>query len=194
MATALAVAASPIAERPILSENPSPLISSTHPHPHPTATCTTTLTQYLSGFRGHFQPSIALTVYIHTHISVTQVDCSGCALAVTTELGHPYGGLGPEEIVTATVTATEPTTIVSTVCARPTNGGSFSGVDIEPNLSKRRDVTSDERMVDQGKGEAVVQGRGVLGARVREAFAVTTPPPRPTRSVTSTRTSTITLG
>lgn len=80
------------------------------------ATCTTVLTSTISGFDGDFTPRIAKTVYTKTVTEPSFVPCGGCALSVTTELAPDWGGLGPQEIITATITADHASTTTVPVC------------------------------------------------------------------------------
>ena len=87
---------------------------------HSTSTssqCTTYLTSTVYGFRGHWTPSIARTVYTSTRTAYSRVPCGGCRLSLTTRPALFWGGVGPVEIITGTVTAVEPTTVTSTICA-----------------------------------------------------------------------------
>lgn len=54
-------------------------------------------------------------------------------------------------------------------------------------------MVRDEKMVDFGKREAEAENLDVFEGRVNRAVPVTRPPPRPTKSATTTRTSTVTL-
>ncbi|KAH8879014.1 hypothetical protein GQ53DRAFT_856616 [Thozetella sp. PMI_491] len=95
------------------------------PPPAPNATstaCTTVLTSTLSGFRGDWQPEIAHTVYPSTVTESHRVPCGDCVLSISYVLARPWGGLGPEERVTGTVTATAPFTTTTTVCEATATG------------------------------------------------------------------------
>lgn len=79
--------------------------------------CTTILTSLISGFHGDFTAEIAQTVYTKTETVYSRVNCDGCALSITTELAKFWGGFGPQEVITATVTAKEASTTTLTVCS-----------------------------------------------------------------------------
>ena len=82
--------------------------------------CTTTLTHTINGFRGHWTPFIERTIYTSTRTVFSRVPCGGCHLSITTKPAPFWGGVGPAEIVTGTVTAKEPTNVTSTICATET--------------------------------------------------------------------------
>ncbi len=87
------------------------------PTPPPIPTCTTWITKTDYGFRGSYTPLVAWTVYTSTKTAFEHVPCNGCVLSVTETRAALWGGIGPEEEVTGTTTATDPFTVTSTVCA-----------------------------------------------------------------------------
>ncbi|KAK3323367.1 hypothetical protein B0T19DRAFT_442864 [Cercophora scortea] len=93
------------------------------PVPAPSPSCTTYLTSYITGFHGEFTAKVVHTVYTTTHTVFAHVPCHGCSLALTTERSPLYGGVGPEQFITAITTAKDPFIVTSTVCA-PTPDGS----------------------------------------------------------------------
>lgn len=105
------------------ASNPLP-----EPTPPPLATpCTTYLTRTISGFRGNFTPEVVHTVYTTTATIFSYVPCNGCTLSVTGILAPDYGGVGPQEVITARTTATRPYNVTSTVCLPTDNLGQLTG-------------------------------------------------------------------
>ncbi|KAK3318078.1 hypothetical protein B0H66DRAFT_602679 [Apodospora peruviana] len=100
--------------------NPLPL-----EQPEPTAPCITYLTSYVSGFVGSFTPEVVYTVYTTTSTVLAYVPCHGCLLSMTTTLAPNYGGVGPQEIITARTTAKEPYNITRTVCFSESSSSSL---------------------------------------------------------------------
>lgn len=79
--------------------------------------CTTVLTSSIRGFNGNWTPFIEETVYTATDTIYHRVPCNGCVISITTELVKPWGGVGPMEQVTATVTAAKPFRTTKTICS-----------------------------------------------------------------------------
>jgi hypothetical protein len=89
-------------------------------------TCTTVLTSTVTGFQGDFTAEVARTIYTKTVTEYSPVDCGGCALSITTARASFWGGIGPQQIITATTTARHASTTTLTVCdghpTPPTHG------------------------------------------------------------------------
>lgn len=112
------------------------------PTPPPLATpCTTYLTKTITGFHGNFTPEVIYTVYTTTDTVFSYVPCNGCMLSVTGILAPNYGGLGPQEIITARTTATEPSIVTSTVCSPETPSDDIKRVTKKPPTNSVTTIT-----------------------------------------------------